>query len=419
MPKSLQDTYKDLKSAEALQDLFDGMGEEEKHDLLLVPLSPETDENTLSYMVSYRYFVNLFGRESPHSKEFTTTILNEIEKITTSNEERVNVLISANYLGQTIFHKALRNLPLFKELVDRLYKWADPYTADVFLKGLLDNSLGQIDYDTSYTLQDIRDIRPYDSVEGIHIQNLCCAPYKPVSFEGLKKAVDELRPLILEWLDKNPAAPDDSYKTEKNEQLRAFATDPDAVQTAGTLVTQSFPGPVFTYLLELEQKFSPVTPKEQADRIFARMSEQYAEGNALMHRSWQASTLLGPAPSAGCVTDMLGPLIASFDNLLGEEAAIALTKKLLLLEIDQGELPLDRFEYNDPMELRDYYIEAFLLNLRKELGTQEKFELYVKDAVAPVLPSDFTINLGSYGRQADINDDGSPDGPRHGARFEP
>lgn len=421
--KSLRDLYSDIaangrdKAAETLQKILE---RDELRATLLTPLSATVTENTLSYMISDGYFSNLYSGDTPR-KEFTTIALDAIEKATESAEERVAILTSANYLGQTPFHKCIRfggDMEVFDLLATRLQKWGGDETAREFLESFLDSKLGGIDHDMSNALQDVRDIRPWQSPEAEKINTLCNDQYQPASYEGLKQAVDWARPLIIEWLDKHADdAKKSDYQRGKEQKMRAFAEDPACVKVDGTPVTQAFPGPLFEYLLNLEQKFAPVPPEQQAERILVQLSQFDAAGNTPMHRSWQHSVFMSSPDSAGEVEDRLGPFIASLDRMLGTTVAAGLVKNLLQMENAKGELPLDHFPY-DEQPRRDYCIDAFLRDMRRELGSKEKFVTYLKEAVAALLPSDFTIKVNAYEPPPEVKEDGSPPKPKRGASLD-
>ncbi|TAL37431.1 MAG: hypothetical protein EPN97_05155 [Alphaproteobacteria bacterium] len=421
--KSLRDLYYKIgangrdKAAETLQNILaqDGM-----RATLLTPLAPDVTENTLSYMISDGYFDSFYSGDTPRG-EFTKVVLDAIEKATESAEQRVAILTAANDLGQTPFHKAIRfggDVAVFGMLAERLQKWGGDDAARAFLENFLDSKLGAIDHDMSNALQDVRDIRPWQSPEAVKIDTLCNDGYQPASYEGLKQAVDLARPLIIEWLDKHAADPKKSeYQRGKEQKMRAFAEDPDCVKVDGTPVTQAFPGPVFEYLLNLEQKFAPVPPEQQAERILVQLSRQDAAGNTPMHRSWQHSVFMSSPDSAGEVQDRLGAFIASLDRMLGTDVATGLVKNLLLMENSKGELPLDHFPY-DEQPRRDYCIDAFLRDLRRELGGKEKFVTYLKEAVAALLPSDFTIKVNAYEPPPEVKEDDGPPKPKRGASLD-
>ena len=420
--KSLRDLYYNIgkagrdKAPDTLKTLLEQPG---LRAALLQPMSATVAENTLTYMISDGWFDGFYSSDTPR-KAFTQVVLDAIEKATADPAERMAVLTSANDFGQTPFHKCIRyggDLETFDMLATRLRSWGGDDAANTFLKGFIDSRLGGIDHDMSNALQDVRNIRPNGSPEAVKLNTLCNDSYKPASYDGLKAAVDWARPYILEWLDKHADDPKKSdYQRGKEAKMRAFAQDPDCVKVDGTPITQAFPGPLFEYLLRLEQHFGPAAPQAQADRIFARLSQPNAEGDTAMHRRWQHSTLMGPPPGPGCVQDRLGALIASFDRMLGTEAAVDLTKKLLLQENSKGALPLDDYEYND-MPRRNYYIEAFLRDLRGELGDRDKFHTYLKEVVAAVLPADFSIKVDKYEPVEKNPETGEPK-PRRGARLD-
>ena len=420
--KSLRDLYSDIakegrdKAAGKLADL---LAREDMRDVLLTPLSATVEENTLTYMISDGYFTNCYSGDTPR-KEFTKVALDAIEKATDDPALRVAVLTWANYLGQTPFHKCIRfggDKEVFDLLAQRLQSWGGEEAANQFLKGFLNSQLGAIDHDMSNSLQDVRDIRPWQSPEAGKINTLCNDGYQPATLEGLKAAVDWARPLIIEWLDKHAADPKKSdYQRGKEEKMRAFAEDPHCVKPDGTPVTQAFPAPLFEYFLGLEQKFAPVSGAEQADRIFAHLSQQNAQGDTPMHQTWQYTVFMSSPDNEGEMKDKLGAVIASFDRMLGTDVAVGLVKRLLMQENAKGELPLDHFPY-DEVPRRDYCIHAFLRDFRAEIGDKEKFRTYLKEVVAAVLPSDFTIKPDKY-EPIERNDATGEPKPRRGAKLE-
>ena len=409
-------TVSDLK-----KDL-EGLDAEYKRLLLLTPLSATTQENSLSYIISDG-FTQAFSTDDQWRADFLKTVLDEIEKMTTNTNERLAMLTSANELGQTAFHKTLKYADqpeLFDLLTERLYKWGGDNFADAWLKSFIDQSFGVIDQEISHHLQDLRDMRPQGSEDALRLNSLENDAYQPAEYTALKASIDKIRPLILEWLDKNPADPKASYyeyESRTNAALKAFAQDPDSVQKTSPFA-KAFPGEMFFRLLDLQQKFDPKTPEQLADYIYEQLSKHGADGGTAMHRSWQNSVFMGPPGSPDAVTDDLAPVIAHFDKLLGEPLSLGLTKKLLLLENKQGALPLDNCAEYDGPEERDNYIGGFLLSLPKELGTQEKFKTYVTKVVAPILPPDFTIKLADYEPPVIDQKTGSPK-PRRGAQIQP
>ncbi len=187
----------------------------------------------------------------------------------------------------------------------------------------------------------------------------------------------------------------DDYGRERKTVMQAFNDSADAVSFRGTLLTEHFPGKAFFRLLEIQLKGGDATPQKKADDIFTALSVKNAEGNTPMHREWVVSDLLGTPTSAKQFTDFLSPTISAFDRLLGTDVALELTKKLLLQENAKGELPLDMFQY-PKLPTRNLIIDKMLQTLRNEFGSEKKFTTYMTEVVAPLLPSDYKIDMAAF-----------------------
>ncbi|TAL36871.1 MAG: hypothetical protein EPN97_06050 [Alphaproteobacteria bacterium] len=353
---------------------------------------------------------------APH-KEFTAAALAALEKAVPDAEERVALLTSANIRGQTAIHKALAfggYHGTFEPVFDALYKWAGDEKAGAILKDILTQPLGQIDKDISFALQDVRRMCPNKSPEFHKVDALTTDSYHPVTAAGLRAAVDEIRPIIREWLAQEK--PDSDYSKQQKAKMQAFADDPDPVTERGTLLTGCFPGKAFAALLDILQKSDPLPPQGQADRIFGLLSKQGPDGNTPMHIEWQASDLLGTPKAAGHFTDRLSPLLATFDRMLGTEVAVGLANRLLLQENAKGELPMDIFQY-PKLPVRDFALDKFLQTLRKEMGSKEKFTTYMTEVVAAVLPADYKVNMASF-EPVELNPATGQPKPKRGAKLD-
>lgn len=409
--RKLVNLFSDLKTADKVTATLESPAGRE---WLVKPLSKDTPDNALTYMIDGHFSDSWKG--NPH-KEFTTAALAALEKAVPDAGERVALLTSANIRGQTAIHKAFAyggHYGTFEPVLDALYKWAGEEKANGILQDILTQPLGSIDKDISYQLQNVRQVRPPESAEFKNVDALTTDSYHPVTAAGLRAAVDDIRPLILEWLAQEK--PGSDYAKQQKEKMQAFADDPDPVTERGTLMTSCFPGKAFVTLLGLLQKFEPLSPQGQADRIFALLSKQDAEGNTPMHIEWQASDLLGTPTASGQFTDRLSPLLATFDRLLGTEVASGLATRLLMLENAKGELPMDIFQY-PKLPVRDFALDKFLQTLRKEMGSKEKFTTYMTEVVAAILPADYKVNMASF-EPAEVDPATGKPKPKRGARLD-
>jgi len=190
---------------QAFQNALNKLDAAEKKQLLLTPLSEETRENALSYIAGDRYSTSHDWRAP-----FLTTALDEIQKLDVAGAERLRVLTSANELGQTVFHKALKypgNKALFSILEDRLRKWSSNEYADAFIQRLLDEPLGTIDPKVSAALKGIQhSTLPYESEDHRRLASLAKDNYQPATAKGLRSTLDKLRPRLEKWVkDATPA----------------------------------------------------------------------------------------------------------------------------------------------------------------------------------------------------------------------
>jgi hypothetical protein len=184
---------------QGFQKALDKLSATQKKELLLTPLSDETRENALTYIVGDRYSVSHEWR-SP----YLATALDEIEKLDISNEERVKLLTSANELGQTVFHKVLKypqNVNLFSMLESKLRKWGGDEVADAFIQRLYDEPLGTIDSVISKALAGIQQgVMPYTSEDHQRLASLAKENYAPATAKGLRATLDKIRPLLETWI---------------------------------------------------------------------------------------------------------------------------------------------------------------------------------------------------------------------------
>jgi hypothetical protein len=381
---------------------------------LVKPLSNDTPDNALTYMID-GYFDNSW-KGTPH-KEFTAAALAALEKALPDVEDRIAILTTANIRGQTPIHKSLAyggHYGTFEPVVDALYKWAGEERANAILKDILTQPLGRIDRDISYDLQSVRNMRPDDSAEWRAVDALTTDHYHPVTAAGLRAAVDEIRPIIREWLAQEK--PESDYSKQEKEKMQAFVDNPNPVTESGTLLTASFPGKAFVTLLDILQKSDPLPPQGQADRIFDLLSQKRADGNTPMHIKWQASDLLGTPTASGQFVDKLSPLLATFDRMLGTDVTVDLANRLLQLENAKGELPMDIFQY-PKLPVRDFALDKFLQTLRKEMGSKEKFTTYMTEVVAAALPADYKVNMKSF-EPAEVNPATGQPKPKRGAKLD-
>jgi hypothetical protein len=237
----MQDTQRyflDLISRERgeFQKTLNGLDTAEKKKLLLEPLSEQVRENTLSYIVADRYSGNNHKWRGP----FLTTALNAIEKLGIPAAERLALLTSANELGQTLFHTALKHdvkkrdgKKLFSLLEKRLRKWGGNEYADAFMQSFLNEPLGTIDEKVSVALQTIRhNFFPYGSEDRDRIEILCGNNYQPATYKGLKSTIDKVRPLIQQWAEKNSGEqsnPRLAPAIARAKLLKEFAQNAEAV----------------------------------------------------------------------------------------------------------------------------------------------------------------------------------------------
>jgi hypothetical protein len=382
---------------------------------LVKPLSKDTPENALTYMIN-GYFDSSW-KGTPSHKEFTAAALAALEKAVPDAEERVALLTSANIRGQTAIHKALAfggYRGTYEPVLDALYKWAGDEKAGAIMKDILTQPLGQIDSDISYALQNVRMMRPQQNPEFHKVNALTTDSYHPVTAAGLRAAVDEIRPIIREWLAQEK--PESDYSKQRKAKMQVFVDDPDPVTERGTLLTTCFPGKAFAALLDILQKSDPLPPQGQAERIFGLLSKQGPNGNTPMHIQWQASDLLGTPSAAGQFTDRLSPLLATFDRMLGTDVAVSLANRLLLQVNAKGELPMDIFQY-PKLPVRDFALDKFLQTLRKEMGSKEKFTVYMTEVVAAILPADYKVSMASF-EPPEVNPATGHPKPKRGAKLD-
>jgi hypothetical protein len=399
-------------SADDFKQVIDNLEPADKRAFLLTPLSGIARDNALTHIISGSA---IRMNDDSWRPDFLNVLLDAIEEQTQDRNERLAMLTGENELGQTPFLKMVdeydRSHPeTFDALTNRLYKWGGKDFADEWLKDFLKQPLGEFNGSASFALQGIGN-RQQNGPDRNRLLNLSVNSYKPAQHAALIETIKKVHPFMEEQVKKNELYP------EYQKPLEELAANPDqAVKVAGTILDFAS-GELFWKLLDLQQKFAPKTPEQIVDFFFERFSKADKDGNTEMHTRWQCSTLRGPPSDAGDVEDQLGPFLADLDKHLGEPAAIDLTKKLMLLQNDEGKLPLDEFEYNEKPQ-RDYYIESFLTSLRKELGSQQKFETYVREIVAAILPTDFTIKLSSYDVPEIDPGTGQPK-IRRGAKIEP
>jgi len=206
----------------AFQKTLDTLDAAQKKKLLLAPLSEQTRENTLSYIVADRYADDQKWRAA-----FLTTALDEIEKLDITTAERVAVLTGANELGQTLFHKALKDKALFDLLEKRLRTWGGNENADTFMKSFFSEPLGTIDEKVSKILEAIHQgIFPYGSEDRERMGNLGLNRYQPATYEGLKATIEKIRPQLKVWVERyldRAANPRLNPRVREGELLKAFA----------------------------------------------------------------------------------------------------------------------------------------------------------------------------------------------------
>jgi len=222
--------FLDLISREpgAFQKTLDTLDAAQQKKLLLEPLSEDTRENALSYIVADR-----FADTQEWRVPFLTTSLNAIENLDITVAERVALLTSANELGQTLFHKALKDKALFDLLEQRLRKWGGEDAANTFMKNFLSEPLGTIDDNVSKILNAIHlGLFPYGSEDRERMGSLGLNHYQPATYKGLKSTIEKARPLLQFWAERyldgaaNPRLPP---RTREGELLKAFAYNPDCV----------------------------------------------------------------------------------------------------------------------------------------------------------------------------------------------
>jgi len=224
----------DLISREAgeFQKALGKLSAEKKKSLLLTPLSEQRRENTLSYIVADRY-----ADKQEWRIPFLTTALDEIEKIS-SPAERLAVLTGANELGQTLFHKALKqgvDGELFNILEERLRKWGGDDFASAFFSRLRSEPLGKLDDDVSKALHWIQDdiTAPYNLYCSDNYQrlgSLSLNNYQPATYEGLKATVEKIRWILMKHTCDNPSdRPGPDYQ-RRNNLVRDFAKNANAIK---------------------------------------------------------------------------------------------------------------------------------------------------------------------------------------------
>jgi len=211
------------------QKALDGLKTDEKKKLLLTPLSDQTRENALSYIVADRY-----ADDNKWRAAFLTTALDEIEKLDIPPAGRMALLTSANELGQTLFHKALKQgQELFGLLEARLRKWGGDECADAFMQRFLNEPLGVIDEKVSKELRNIHNgLLPYGSEDKQRMATLCMNNYQPATYKGLNATIDKVRPLILQWAEKNSGEksnPRLAPMINRAKLLKEFAQNANAV----------------------------------------------------------------------------------------------------------------------------------------------------------------------------------------------
>lgn len=406
--RALLNLFSDLQSADAVSA---ALASEAGQKWLLTPLSKDAPDSALSYMADGMFKSTW---RDPH-KEYMALALTALETAEPDAAKRVALLTARNGLGQSVIHKSLEyggTREAFEPVLDALYKWAGAENADRIMKDILAEPLGQIDKGISFDLQSVRRIFPHTSREFAKVDALTTDSYHPVTATALRETLNDIRPLIAAWLEQEEPASD--YGRERKKAMQAFNDSADAVSFRGTLLTEYFPGKAFFRLLEIQLKGGDATPQKKADDIFTALSVKNAEGNTPMHRNWVVSDLLGTPTSAKQFTDFLSPMISAFDRLLGTDAALELTKKLLLQENAKGELPLDLFQY-PKLPTRNLIIDRMLQTLRNELGSVEKFTTYVTEVAAPLLPADYKIDMAAFEPKPESQQPGGK--PARGATF--
>ena len=226
--------HHDEPLATGFQKALDALDPAEKKKLLLTPLSEQTRENALSYIVADRNADKHEWRTA-----FLTTALDEIEKLEVPAEERLDVLTSANELGQTLFHKVLKfdDKELFNLLEARLRKWGGDEYANTFLQNFHSEPLGTLDDKVSWALSYIYNgIRPYGSEHYRLFGAVSNNNYKPATYKGLKNTIDnKVRPCVQQWVDKNRPENMSRHSVDRYELLKAFAKNANAVRLEGKI----------------------------------------------------------------------------------------------------------------------------------------------------------------------------------------
>jgi hypothetical protein len=121
---------------------FDAMSVEEKKQLLLQPLSADRPVNALSYALHDGSLADTTAGDEWRSA-FVKLALDEIEKIEPDASKRIDLLTSADALGQTVFHKTLDPYK-FDLLLMRLYNWAGKEAANTWMKSFIDQPPGAL-----------------------------------------------------------------------------------------------------------------------------------------------------------------------------------------------------------------------------------------------------------------------------------
>ena len=220
--------------AEGFQKALDALDPAEKKKLLLTPLSEQARENALSYIVADRNADDHRWRVA-----FLTTALNEIEKLEVPVAERLDVMTSANELGQTLFHKTVKpeSKELFTLLEERLRKWGGDEYTDTFLHNVRNEPLGTIDDKVSHALSYIYNgIRPYGSEDYRRFGAVSNNNYHPATYKGLKNTIDnKVRPCVQKWVDRNSPERMSRHSIDRHELLKAFAKNANAVRSEGKI----------------------------------------------------------------------------------------------------------------------------------------------------------------------------------------
>jgi hypothetical protein len=222
--------FLDLVSREpgAFQKTLDTLDTAQKKKLLLEPLSEDTRENALSYIVADR-----FADTQEWRAPFLNTALDAIENLDITAAQRVALLTSANELGQTLFHKALKSKQLFDILEQRLRTWGGNDYADTFMKNFLSEPLGTIDDNVSKILNAIHlGLFPYGSEDRERIGSLGLGRYQPATYKGLKSVIEKVRPQLRFWTERyldGAANPRLAPRVREGELLKAFTYNPDWV----------------------------------------------------------------------------------------------------------------------------------------------------------------------------------------------